>query len=953
MKRVVTLLLICSVVLFAAVAPQNNDLKVNGVREQVSILPNSTIETVSESSERSIEGISKAPALLVDTTAVTLFYLEDFENGDNGWTQFDGTAPDPDGIFVLTDELTSGDSAWWCGQILGGYLSHWHVALETPEVILAGADSILSFYMEMAAEAPGVSGAYNGWDGGNVQITNDGGETWVILTPEGIPYNCTSMYSFGYEFNMGPGIPGWGGALSGDVTVNLAEYAGDTVQVRFVFASDPAQDYTDDNTLTGMVIDSIDVAGNATYNGAAADGLTSFGVNAASGAFWAIQETTDSIPSGNHYLENSDGATFAVGLEDYFVSPSMTLPDESNTLIFCDFEFYPDMGDETGDFPDVDFWRLEVSPDDGATWNAISNISGAADGDNFVYSDSIGAWIGFQSGYGEACELTDFAGKTVKFRFFFHSDLDTPSGSGLKIDDFVVYTQPDLPTPLNVVTAMNASDNIVISWDDMNGTYQQPKTLLSLTPATADGAYYGPGSTFFSDDSTAGYSLFQVYNTNEKDFNLTEVKWAVYPMTADEIMVSIVSYDTSAHLLYETESFVPAANSMDSIDITDQNITVNGEFWVGATWTTASKFPGWWAKEGGSGLLGTPTGVLYNVDYSTPFGVEGYGEVTYSGLKYNVYRREATGTALTEIAKDLDVNSCVDETASPLVEYVYYVVSAQDDFESTMSAGAHIFVTPAVYEEVAYDDGSAEKVFELAMDSMVVVKVTPSEYPVKLDAVRFLGLWAGDLYKVEIFKDNNGVPGDSWLKLEPEVTSVLGWNTWNVLDILTVTNDGIVLRDGESVWVGVKGNTVSFPAYFGVDTTGTLSGMAAFKTPTGNWTSLVPYVRGNPMIRTYLQTDIDTTAISTIVPTEYNLSQNYPNPFNPSTKIEFDLRAEGFTTVDVYDLTGRHVRTLISGKMNAGSYELNFDASALASGIYFYRLTSGEFSSIRKMSLIK
>jgi hypothetical protein len=88
-------------------------------------------------------------------------------------------------------------------------------------------------------------------------------------------------------------------------------------------------------------------------------------------------------------------------------------------------------------------------------------------------------------------------------------------------------------------------------------------------------------------------------------------------------------------------------------------------------------------------------------------------------------------------------------------------------------------------------------------------------------------------------------------------------------------------------------------------------------------------------------------------PTEYALSNNYPNPFNPTTIIEYQLPKNGFVSLKVYDILGRVVRTLVNENKTVGKYSVNFDASKLASGIYFYQLKSNGFSSIKKMILTK
>jgi hypothetical protein len=91
----------------------------------------------------------------------------------------------------------------------------------------------------------------------------------------------------------------------------------------------------------------------------------------------------------------------------------------------------------------------------------------------------------------------------------------------------------------------------------------------------------------------------------------------------------------------------------------------------------------------------------------------------------------------------------------------------------------------------------------------------------------------------------------------------------------------------------------------------------------------------------------------TSVPVEYALSQNYPNPFNPTTKITFALPKEGFVTLKIYDIMGREVRTLVNEHKTANTYNVEFNASELSSGVYFYRLNVNGFSEIKKMMLIK
>jgi len=93
------------------------------------------------------------------------------------------------------------------------------------------------------------------------------------------------------------------------------------------------------------------------------------------------------------------------------------------------------------------------------------------------------------------------------------------------------------------------------------------------------------------------------------------------------------------------------------------------------------------------------------------------------------------------------------------------------------------------------------------------------------------------------------------------------------------------------------------------------------------------------------------TDVST--PTQFELKQNYPNPFNPSTKINYFLDKSGFVKLSVYNLLGEIVSTLINQNQEAGFYNVEFDASNIQSGIYFYKLESGNQVQTKQMMLIK
>ncbi|MCW8849250.1 MAG: T9SS type A sorting domain-containing protein, partial [Melioribacteraceae bacterium] len=95
-----------------------------------------------------------------------------------------------------------------------------------------------------------------------------------------------------------------------------------------------------------------------------------------------------------------------------------------------------------------------------------------------------------------------------------------------------------------------------------------------------------------------------------------------------------------------------------------------------------------------------------------------------------------------------------------------------------------------------------------------------------------------------------------------------------------------------------------------------------------------------------------------IIPEQYSLSQNYPNPFNPTTIIKYSIpnfasNLNSSVVLKIYDVLGREVRTLVNQVQKPGNYEVNFNASDLSSGIYFYSIKAGNFYQTKKLMLLK
>jgi len=158
-----------------------------------------------------------------------------------------------------------------------------------------------------------------------------------------------------------------------------------------------------------------------------------------------------------------------------------------------------------------------------------------------------------------------------------------------------------------------------------------------------------------------------------------------------------------------------------------------------------------------------------------------------------------------------------------------------------------------------------------------------------------------------------------------------------------VTNGGITIGNAEFI---SDGGTVEYGFHnFKVGSDGIAR--AHFNTfYTDNTPSTIYYTQ---------QTTMNTSIIrkTSEIPDKITLYQNYPNPFNPTTKIDFSIPKQGFVSIKIYNMLGKEVATLVSREMTPGAYSLDFNASKLSSGVYFYKMEVNGFSEVKKMMFVK
>lgn len=143
------------------------------------------------------------------------------------------------------------------------------------------------------------------------------------------------------------------------------------------------------------------------------------------------------------------------------------------------------------------------------------------------------------------------------------------------------------------------------------------------------------------------------------------------------------------------------------------------------------------------------------------------------------------------------------------------------------------------------------------------------------------------------------------------------------------SSGGITHQSSSYILSGTVGETV----------TGKITG-SAYQHNSGFW-------------NVYSQSVLSDVEEDETIPSTFKIEQNYPNPFNPSTIIRFSVPENSNVTLIVYDILGNEVTTLLNEDKDAGWYNIRFDASGLASGVYIYKITAGTFTSTKKMLMLK
>ncbi|MBM3330190.1 MAG: hypothetical protein FJY67_12120, partial [Calditrichaeota bacterium] len=336
--------------------------------------------------------------------------------------------------------------SWWCADPrLEGYDNHWLQYLMTPVLDLSGRQNLrLTFKLYWAVEEPNdVIAPYNGWDGCNVWISTNGGGTWQVLTPSRPQYTNSSLYSFGVEWGMGEGIPGWCGRSNDwvDAEFDLSNFARANVRIRWAFCSDPAWATVDNRDYYGMLVDNLSITSGQNVvwsNNGNEQGDMAFAQGPSSGDFWELSQADP------HEGRFSAHVPVRAALQNALISPPIEVPEEPWSTWF-DFWVKCNMlvSDADNDGFLDDYWRMEYSTDE-VQWTQMlydwsRNDAAWRDEYHFFGPDSF-----FRSQtnmdrpeWMRKLNLTQFAGQRVWIRWVARTDsvMDGNQGTGLWIDD--------------------------------------------------------------------------------------------------------------------------------------------------------------------------------------------------------------------------------------------------------------------------------------------------------------------------------------------------------------------------------------------------------------------------------------------------------------------------------------------------------------------------------------
>ncbi|RMH63862.1 MAG: T9SS C-terminal target domain-containing protein [Calditrichaeota bacterium] len=906
------------------------------------------------------------------------------------------------------------DSSWWCADPAlgtnGGYGNTWYKILDSDPVTLTGNTITLTFYQRYKMETPGGEpDGYDGWDGANVRISTDDGQTWTVLTNPTPAYGAGSLYSFGYEHGEGEGIPGWVGENTNwhQTTFDLSAYAGQTVRIRFAFASDPATSTADGNSdWFGWQVDDIIIsnatdtlfantgqnatmtprnyevfiAGNYRLREAGRAGVFTFDMK--NGTSYSL--ATDFVDEDSVFTTSNAeaGVSAHFGIEktyDYYLTKhnrnsfdnkgsslvSYVHYDDSYFNAFWNGEFMT-YGDGTGNatpLTTVDICGHELTHGvTGTSANLIYQYESGALNESF--SDVFGTAIEF---YTLGSDANWLIGEDVgTFRSMSNpaqfGDPDTYKGTGWvtgSSDNGGVHTNSGVQNKWFYLLSEGGSGT-----DDngraytVNGIGIDKAAQIAYRNLTV---YLQPSSQYADARLGSINAAIDLYGENSAEFHSVVDAWNAVGVYYPSLTASM--YVDADSLLFLAETNVSSDTAMvsvinyglDTLTVTDIRLAAN-------------KFS----------ILNMPE-LPQKLSYQNSINLQVvFTPDTEGSVLDSIY---IIGSDTTNSPEKVVLKGRGFVVNLPKNGTLYAVTanstlfSVSDDGLGTSIGNSGTFdqyyglaINPDNGELVSlYPSGSSSKLVRIntfdgeghgSVDLDFVLVRSFDFDPVSGD-IYAISYTNGRLYRADATNGESqtigstGVRRSQGMAIHPTSGKLYavdnGGNLYsvdksNASATLIVTLDRSDIRD---LAFDAEGRLLALAGSDGSDVVRIHigSGETELIGNTGQTDGVGLAVSG--------ATTVSVENPSVAAPLHYELNQNSPNPFNPSTVIRYSLEKSGFVRLTVFDITGKKIVSLVNENQKAGVYQVTFNAEKLANGIYYYRLESGTFSRTLKMLLIK
>jgi len=527
-------------------------------------------------------------------------------------------------------------------------------------------------------------------------------------------------------------------------------------------------------------------------------------------------------------------------------------------------------------------------------------------------------------------DITDYAGKEVQIRIQtrYDDNHEGGQGDGLFIDDFTIYKQSSGAyfSPGNL-KADAQSGQVSLSWSDMNAAGTEDFIYENGVFDPAHNIYVEGGNgwagTLFPIVGPSKVNSFSLYNT-AGDTTVRVQAYGMFGQTIDTDPLYSVNADLNS--------------GWNHIDVTDWNMEnyfviaheINDHYGVALDTTVA----------GGHSVLRLSGTWAFAYSYNIPgeFGVR--ANISYEGanVSYNVYRDEL------KIVSGLTDSTYIDTEVENNTTYEYAVSATYSDGEES-GLSTSIEATPLASSVVehAYDDGTFESEYNAGSGNYAAVRFAGGNGSI-LSRVKWYQKEDGGAFYIKVFTDNNGVPDEEIFSTVQASGNLLGWNEKDVSDR--------EISLGDYFWIATKEFNTTQP--FGLDTS-TNEGNSFYRVgDEGGWSA----IEGNLAIRAF----VDGTPLSVPQashPERFGVTSIYPNPFNPRTTIEYKVTNFQQVTLNVYDISGRHIYSLVDASKSRGNYTavwngINHAGEPVSSGIYLVVLQSENgIKNTRQMVLLK